>query len=396
MENDKLAILFEQYLSGRMSKIERAELRTLLQDPAHHEYFESLVNNSVTGYKADSISDPGKEKHIEKLFERIHVPQMPAVHRVHFLRRNWLRYAAAVIFIIGTGAYLWFKSTQGTNNLAADHNVPGFENVQAGKDKAVLTLADGSVIILESAGNGSIASQGNTEVIKLPNGRIIYNAGNSQETKAVMNTMSTPRGGKYQLTLPDGTRAWLNAASSITFPVVFTGKERSVKITGEVYFEVAADKSKPFSVIKENTQILVLGTDFNVNAYDDENNMKVTLLKGSVKVGDNQKQSAILTPGQQAQIGGDKLITVNNADIDKVMAWKNGLFNFEDAKLDEVMRQITRWYDINVIYENGVPDIQLWGKMSRNTNLSGLLKNLKDVGVKYKVNEAKRELVILR
>ncbi len=410
LENDKLAILFEQYLSGRMSRAERTELRILLQDPANQEYFENLVNSSLSERRNPPVADPDKDIHIQHLLDKIHTQPAPALSPVRILKTNhqqrsaWfrsgrnLRWAAAavILLMIGAGSYLWLQLSHTGQPLATAGNGAGFENVEAAKDKAILTLSDGSTVALDDTGNGTIARQGNTQIVKLANGRIIYNPDPSLPVNTEMNTMSTPAGGKYQLTLPDGTRVWLNACSSITFPVAFTGNERTVKITGEAYFEVAADKTRPFSVTKENTRILVLGTDFNVNSYDDEKNLKITLLNGSVKISNaKNRKSALLVPGQQAQLNDESLLIINGADIARVMAWKNGLFNFEDASFDEVMRQVSRWYNIKVTYEKGVPNIQLWGKMSRNTNLSGLLKNLKDVGVKYRVNEEKRELTIL-
>lgn len=411
MNSDKLTILWEQYLSGRMSRAEREELRSLLQEPSQKEFFEQLVDNSIKE-PVNFSTDPAKEKNIQQVIDKIKIRRVTPPR----LAFRWAS-AAAITLIIGAGAYIWFKPSGKT---AVATNII-FENIQPGGDKAVLTLADGSTIILDSASNGALTQQGNSSIIKLSNGELVYQSNElpipsnggvasgagtlHKNTSApgagvgfgtATNTMRTPAGGKYQITLPDGSKAWLNALSSITFPVTFSNNERSVKITGEVYFEIIKDKSRPFIVSKKNTQIQVLGTSFNANTYEDEDQLKITLLEGSIRVSDaNINQSVILSPGQQTQISGSNLSKINNVDISKVMAWKNGLFNFEDANLDEVMRQVGRWYDIKIIYEKGIPDIQLWGKMSRNTNLSGLLKNLKDVGVRYRANEDKRELVIL-
>lgn len=317
-----------------------------------------------------------------------------SVRKIHFLKTAWFKYAAAIIILLGAGAYLWLNLSEKREVATTTPIIK--KDIEPGGDKAILTLADGSEIVLDSAANGSIAEQGGMQIVKQANGEIVYNLKSLQGSQAVMNTIRTPKGGKYQLIMPDGTKVWLNAASSITFPVTFVGKDRSVKITGEVYFEVAKDKVRPFLVNNGNTDIQVLGTNFNVNAYEDEEDTKITLLQGSIRVSQDQSQkSIILVPGQQAQVFGKELRSVDNADLGKVMAWKNGLFNFEDAQLEDVMRQISRWYDIEVKYEKGVPDIQLWGKMSRTTSLSGMLKNLKDVGVRYRMNEERRELIIL-
>jgi len=206
--------------------------------------------------------------------------------------------------------------------------------------------------------------------------------------------------------LPDGTRVWLNAASSIRYPTVFVKNERKVEVSGEVYFEVVRNTKMPFRVnVNNRTELEVLGTDFNVNAYDNEANMATTLLEGSLRVSQVQEgqqpiqtapanQSVILQPGQQAQISfgqptQQKIKVITDADVNKVMAWKNGLFNFEDATLEEVLRQLERWYDIEVVYESKVPDVALTGKITRGVSLNGLLTALKKMGMHYRMEGRK-------
>jgi len=246
---------------------------------------------------------------------------------------------------------------------------------------------------------GVIARQGGSSIVKTAGGRIVYRSSDATRDKApesagagetMMNTMRTPRGGNYRLTLPDGTQVWLNAASSITYPAAFTGKQRNVRISGEVYFEVVKNKELPFMVsVDGGADVEVLGTGFDVNAYTDEGSVKTTLLEGSVRV-----CKVVLKPGQQAQVSQQKVSVVNNVDIDKVMAWKNGLFNFQDVSLREVMRQLERWYDIEVVYRKNVPDIRFEGEISRNINLSDLLKVLARADVKFSI-EGGRRLVVL-
>jgi ferric-dicitrate binding protein FerR (iron transport regulator) len=218
-----------------------------------------------------------------------------------------------------------------------------------------------------------------------------------------MNTMHVPKGGQYQLTLPDGTKVWLNAASSITYPTAFSGSQRSVTISGEAYFEVAKKVNSPFHVkVGDREEVQVLGTSFNVNAYEDESDIRTTLLDGKIRI-EQQQRSVVLAPGQQARLraglpataSGPAIKVIGHADIDKVMAWKNGYFNFEDMQFGEAMRQLARWYDIDVVYENGIPDIPLGGETSRNLKLSDLLKGLAGAGVKYKLEQGRR-LIILR
>jgi transmembrane sensor len=394
MEKEQLAILWEQFLSGRMSKAERTIFRSQLQDPANEDLLESLLNNSMDNAEIPFQPDAQKEKHILQVLGKISPNTAPVVHRTHFLNRSWFRHAAAVLILMGVGTYLLLKPSRQKMDTATQ-TADLIKTIQPGGNKAMLTLADGSTIVLDSAQTGAIAQQGTARILKDADGNIVYDVNGSPAASQMMNTMHTPVGGKYQLTLPDGTKVWLNAASSITFPVVFPQQERSVTISGEVYFEVAPDQLRPFFVSGGNGHVQVLGTKFNMNAYEDEDNLKVTLLQGAVKVSDKTSgQNTVLAPGQQAKLDNEKLHTINQADIAKVMAWKSDLFNFEDINLKEAMRQISRWYGVKVIYEQGIPKTQLWGKMSRNTSFERVLRNLKDIGVNYKMTN-KKELIIL-
>jgi len=264
-----------------------------------------------------------------------------------------------------------------------------------GKNTAILTLADGSTIVLDSAKNGALTSQGNTKVIKLNNGQLAYSSSGATN-EVLYNTMSTPRGGQYKLVLSDGSKVWLNAASSIHYPTSFPGNERKVEITGEAYFEVAHDAKKPFKVSVNNMEVQVLGTHFNVNAYRDERTINTTLLEGSVKVTKGSSMS-ILKPGQQAiiqQAGDDKKITVeNNIDVEAVIAWKNGYFSFTNADMTAVMRQISRWYDVDIVYEGKIPDRKFGGEISRNLNASQALKILQASKVHFRI-EGKKIIVL--
>lgn len=378
-----------------MTKAERTEFRSLLEAPENQEYLEALLSNSMDYPEIPVQPDTKKEEHIRQVLARINPGARPALNRTPSLNRSWLRYAAAATIILGFSAYFLLKPSS-KEELASQETPAPVKNIQPGGDKAMLTLADGSVILLDSAGNGSIAQQGTTRIMKQADGSIVYGTNGSKDATSMMNTMRTPVGGKYQLTLPDGSKAWLNAASSITFPVSFPEHERTVKISGEVYLEVAPDKARPFSVSGGDAKVEVLGTSFNMNTYEDEDNLKVTLLNGGVKVSAlPSKQAVVLSRGQQAQLGPAAIRTVNNVDINKVVAWKNDLFNFEDINLEDAMRQISRWYGVKVIYAQGIPKTQLWGKMSRNTSFERLLRNLKDIGVNYLINDNKKELTIL-
>jgi ferric-dicitrate binding protein FerR (iron transport regulator) len=290
-------------------------------------------------------------------------------------RRWWA--AAAIIVLVGLGCYLWMNNKGKPVSTAA---VEPSNQIMPGRDGAILTLADGSQVLLDTLHNGTLTLQGGARVTLV--GGVLQYDGNGSEM--VYNTMSTPRGRQFRLLLPDGTAVWLNNTSSIRYPVVFTGTERHVEITGEAYFEVAKHAGMPFRVtVNHKAEVEVLGTNFNVKAYDNESNMEATLLEGAVRVSIPEGKPLTLQPGQQAQVvaTGTKLQLVNGADLVKVMAWKNGLFDFNNATLEEVMRQLERWYDIEVVYAKGIPHVELLGKMTRGITLNELLVVLKELGV---------------
>jgi ferric-dicitrate binding protein FerR (iron transport regulator) len=296
---------------------------------------------------------------------------------VHMLRR-WGWVAACGLVLLAAGIY--FQGRDQERHIPVSSKT----DVAPGGNKAILTLADGSVVTLDSAGHRTIM-QG----LRQTGGRLQYDARGNDNAGISYNTLATPRGGQFQVELPDGTVVWLNAASSLRYPTAFTGKERRVEVTGEAYFEVAKNAELPFRVnVDDRAEIEVLGTRFNVNAYKNEKHLKATLLQGSVRV-----NRVVLKPGQQALLA-ENIQVVNDPDLDKVMAWKNGVFNFEDASLEEVMRQLERWYDIQVVYENGIPNIRFGGKMSRNKTLGQLLRNLQDVGVHFRIEGEK--LIVTR
>ena len=257
-----------------------------------------------------------------------------------------------------------------------------------GDNKAVLTLADGSTVVLDDAQNGALALQGNTKVIKL-NGRLNYKAATQATKEVLFNTISTPRGGQYQVQLPDHSLVWLNAASSLLFPTAFTCHQRSVEITGEAYFEVTKNNNMPFSVKAGNAQVQVLGTHFNIMAYNDEASLKTTLLEGAVTFSENNVIK-VLAPGQQSQLfKNGKVKVVNGIEADEVLAWKNGVFDFQGADIGTVVRQLARWYDVDVVYKKEVADL-FYAKIPRNTKLSVVLKALELTGkVHFEIDEKK-------
>ena len=339
----------------------------------------------------------------------------------HRRRYGWVA-AAVLIALLGTGVYwLFYRAPQKQLALTQEQR---FQNdVAPGKNAALLILAGGQKIVLDSSAKGAISRQGNTTIINT-NGQLVYNESLKKPEEILYNTLTTGRGNQYQLVLPDGSRVWLNAASSITYPASFTGGERKVSITGEAYFEIAKDEARPFIVQKKELSIQVLGTHFNVNTYDDEDAVKTTLLEGSVKVV-NGNNSSVLRPGQQAIIvkdggevkakdaasgkskdavpskgngldpakskdvandqksikdkaaanGQESIKVLDDPDIEEVMAWKNGVFRFKDATIESIMRQMARWYDVSVIYDTKITQ-HFIADVHRDVPVSELLKLL--------------------
>jgi ferric-dicitrate binding protein FerR (iron transport regulator) len=395
--------LLNHYLCGKLTEEERQALSTLLNNEETAAQFETLLRQQLADYNETVYEQlPATENRIvQGILQKINTA--PPVRRIRLQRiAAW---AAAATLLISIGTYWWFAASHKTV-LLTNSNKSHSTDIAPGEEKAVLVLSNGTTITLDSATHGAIARQGNTAIIKLADGSIVYKPKGAATDNTLTNTLRTPRGGQYQLTLPDGTQVWLNAASSITYPVAFDEKERKVTISGEVYFEVASLTSEakshkiPF-IVKYITpsgdegSIEVTGTHFNVNSYANEGPVTTTLLEGRVKVSVAGAASpVILKPGQQARTGVQRIAVTDNADIDKVMAWKNGLFNFENVGLEEAMRQIERWYNVEVVYEKGVPNISFEGAISRQITLSNLLKVLARADVKFRIEDGRRLVVL--
>ena len=299
-------------------------------------------------------------------------------------RSGWFRYAvaASILLLMSVGAYFFIRSNREADNFAANT----YKGITPGTNKATLTLANGITISLDDAGKGQIAKQAGVKISKTTDGQIVYQADAAGQEQAVQNTVSTPKGGQYRIILPDGTNVWLNAASSISYPTVFKGAERLVTLNGEGYFEVTKNKAMPFRVKSAMQTIEVLGTHFNINAYTDETRVKTTLLEGSVKV-ISATRSTLITPGEQAAISraGNGIISKQRVNVDKEVAWKNGVFSFADEDIRAVMRQVSRWYDIDVVYEGDIPDEKFFGEISRSSNLGDVFRILELNNMKFAV-----------
>lgn len=393
MDQKSLAYYLERHFEGTLTPDERTVLLNMLQDPANAAELDRLSEEDLAGWERNPVAFPEGFARMKGALEaQMNSEPAQKAPRVHFLKTARWWAAAAVIAVVSTLAFFYLNGPREEMVKVADHTV---EDILPGGNKAVLTLADGSTILLDSAANGTVARQGNASITKLANGEIAYAANGSSE-EVLMNTLHTPRGGQYQLTLPDGTKAWLNAASAVTFPAQFAGNTRTVKITGEVYFEVTKDPSKPFIVdVDGKSKVEVLGTHFNINAYGDNNEIITTLVEGRVKV-----NTTVIQPGQRATIAAGPqpgntpgIIVSDDPDVGQTLAWKNGLFSFNNADLPLVMKQLERWYDIEVRYEGKTAAITVSGEMFRNVKLSDVLEFLAESGLKFRM-EGKTLIVL--
>lgn len=393
MENaDTILPLIYKHLQGSLTDEEAAVLANWLAAAPQRQALLKDLNDDQLLQEQLWVNQPANWATVEagitaKLQERISAAQ-PAGRFVRMQQKWWL--AASVLLLLGIGAYLWFRPGTNNNGEVIVSGTP--ERIEAGKNGAVLTLADGRQVVLDSLGNGIVAEQQGTQVI-MKNGNLVYDIDQQAPVAATAyNTMSTPRGRQFRITLPDGTGVWLNAGSSIRYPTQFNGSDRVVYVTGEIYFEVAKNAGKPFYVsVNDATRVAVLGTSFNINAYDNEPSIGMTLVEGKIRVMTNN-ENVTLAPGKQARVTGTDL-KVLTVDTDQVIAWKSGLFNLNDLPFQAIMRQIERWYDVDVEYENGVPDLPLVGEISRDVPLQGLLKNLERLGMQYRLEG--RKLIIM-
>ncbi|MET4142734.1 FecR domain-containing protein [Pedobacter sp. UYP1] len=365
--------LLEKYRSGHCTAAEKAIVETW--------YLKFEQEN------ADPLTADKLEKATDRVWDRLPVHEKTQ-------RKLWPRIAgaAAVLLLLSAGLY-FFNSTRPQSALLTQKEQT--KQILPGGNKATLTLANGQEITLDGADNGQLAEQAGIIITKTKDGQLVYtiaDKGNDpDQRKAAMNRIATPKGGQYQINLPDGTKVWLNAASSLSYPTVFTGTERRVSLTGEAYFEVAKIyPAKPFSVTSSTQTVEVLGTHFNINSYADEQTVKTSLLEGSVKVTaqTGTSGSVFLKPGQQAVLMGNQL-NVNPGDTEEAVAWKNGMFSFKDADLQTVMRAVARWYDVEVSYEGNLPARQFSGEIHRNINLSEVLDILSFFKVHFRIDGKK-------
>ncbi|WP_114939121.1 FecR family protein [Mucilaginibacter endophyticus] len=367
MDQERIYILIKKYRDNTATATERDELLKWYRENAYQ----------------DAEFPESEEAVGEAMLARLNRETRPVKTKVHYFK--WVA-AASVVLILGIAGVFVSKIT---GNKAATQQLAK-NDIPPGGNKAILTLANGKKISLTDAGNGQIANQNGIKVTKAANGQLVYTiidrsenlpgaAGSNQINTSDFNTIETPKGGQYQVVLPDGSKVWLNAYTSLKFPVSFNSqKERRVELSGEAYFEVTHNKELPFRVVTSRQTVEVLGTHFNVNAYTDDAVTKTTLLQGSVRV-TAADSKVILIPGQQARL--TNTLDVSEANTTEAIAWKNGYFNFDDEKLENIMRSVSRWYNVDVVFEDQSLKKETFGAVTtRFANITTLLKMMEQTG----------------
>lgn len=392
--------LFDGYLRDSLSESELQEFFHLAEENGLLPD-ERMIREQGFDERHEGLTDEAQR---EKMLLAVRMRARGMEGSVPMRRWRWAAAAAAAVIAVVAGVYLM----GGRKHMQAVVKIKTYKNdVAPGVNGAVLRLSDGSEIVLDSTGNGEVSLQGNTKVIKKAGGQLVYQeqgarqddgkSPNQGTNDAVLyNTLSTAKGKQFRMILPDGTKVWLNSFSSIHYPTSFTAGEgrRLVEITGEVYFEVVADAKRPFVVKTHQEEVTVLGTHFNINSYEDEPAEKATLLEGAIRIS-HGANNVLLHPGQQAVMGRTGArIGVAEVDVDDVVAWKNGFFHFDNADIQTVMRQLARWYDVEVKY-NGVPPTvgDFKGEIGRDLKLAQVLKVLEQTRVHFRIEEDKRIVI---
>lgn len=390
MTSSRLEYLFDCFVSGRCSFEEEKELMSLIDLPENETIVRFLIDKTIQEESGLEMPEDKAASILQNILDKGKDRVVPVKRSLSI---QWIKIAATVILFLGGACYWYFNTKKEDNNsrnvaMATVQEKPA--QIVPGGNHAVLTMADGTRIMLDSVDNGKI-QKGNLKITK-KNGLLVFASTPGSVAKISYNTLSTPRGGNYKVILADGSEVWLNASSSLRFPTAFPGNQREVELTGEAYFEVAKNKAKPFHVKVGDMTINVLGTHFNVHAYEDENSIKTSLLEGSVAI-KRGSVSGLLKPGQQAILARNKeRVEIKDADLDEVMAWKNGLFQFDGADIKTIMNQIGRWYDVDIVYSDKVPVRRFEGKISRDAQLSDVLRILELSNVKFKM-EGKKIIV---
>ncbi|SMC96774.1 FecR family protein [Pedobacter africanus] len=396
---DHLRPLFTKYMDDSCTTAEIGLLMQYFNELENESGLKALIAAEMAKDVEEETDESALDKRLLKIYDQLQTDLIPAVPAAAVIRpiRNYFKYAgaAAVLLIVSAVLYFYVQRNQSSNvsNLTAGQLA---RDVGPGGNNAILTLADGSEISLTDAGNGELASQSGITITKTRDGELVYEIAKGKALGATQyNSISTPAGGQYQVNLPDGSKVWLNAMSSLKYPTVFSGTDRRVTLRGEAYFEVAKDQGRPFVVASsaagKSQEITVLGTHFNINSYADEPVIKTTLLEGSVRVASGTA-SKVLRPGQQSAVS--ERIILTEVDVDQFVDWKNGNFYFDDENIESIMRKLARWYDIDVVYQGKIPDAVFGAEISRAKRLSEVLKGLETAGkIHFKI-EGRRVTVM--
>lgn len=388
MDQQKLSYLLNRYADNTISDGEKDELINFLGSGEDQElaleageaFFDAHLQSQTDLKPYSSIA--------QQILDADRVKEQPEKKgRLLYMPRPARIAAAAVLLALATGIWWWNRSPEQPQVIA---EVKPVNNITAGKEGAILTRTDGSKVVLDDSGRKEISDPAGATIL-LDNGKITYSNTAVAETVS-MNTITTPNGRTFQVLLEDGSKVWLNAGSSITYPMAFTGGSRKVKITGEVYMEVAKKANSPFLVnIDDRAEVEVLGTSFNINAYADEPVIRTALVDGAVKVlAANRGQSEMLKPGQLARVDKNGKISSGSANISEVTAWRNGLFHFSNANVEEIMRQLSRWYDVEVKYDGGIPVRTFSGEIGRKLSLQQVLAILRKIRINYTIDNDKQ------
>ena len=384
LNKDIFKDLIRRYLDGDASEAEQELV---------NRYYKGLLEESLPA--GSSLQDDAQEERMLASINAAIEKENEAIKGLKVVSSNrWRAYTAIAACGLGLLALVYlFRDTPASPGVALQQQAARIQqqDVPPGGNRAVLTLADGQQIVLDSASTGTLSSQGNIQILKLDSGLVAYHSsGNTPpDGENRYNTLTTPRGGQYCIVLPDGSKVWLNAQSSLRFPAAFSGKERKVMLKGQAYFEIAANDRQPFVLEAGKISVQVLGTSFDVMAYPDENNIKTTLVTGAVKIREQNAQH-LLKPGQQAVYSDDHDLIIKTVDVDQITAWKNDFFQFNSTDLETAMRQLARWYNISPVFEDNLRMVSITGKMPRSYNLSQVLKVLAfTAGLRYKIEGTK-------
>lgn len=415
--------LHKKYLQDQCSAEELEILFKYFEQPEHEDMLRGLISaefdrdidekntvavNNIVNNVDIRLQQMLQDKTVETDHPSVKIKQESIPAKKIRFNWNFSRTAAAAVVFMTLSAGIYFFVKDSTSYRTHQDLKQVAKSISPGGNKAILTLADGTQIVLTDADNGQLATQTGVKITKTKDGQLVYNiqetgSADNESGKVLYNTITTPRGGRYEVNLPDGSRVWLNAATSIKFPTSFkTSKERRIELLGEAYFEVSHDKSKPFRVATvplaipnyQKQEIEVLGTHFNINAYTDEPSIKTTLLEGSVRVSNLLRNSTlVLTPGQQSSLGNQGL-SVKSVNPEEFIAWKNNKFMFDGNTIQGIMRQISRWYDVDVVFNGNISKEAFAGKISRFKNLYEVLDLVELTGLVHFKVEGRRIIVM--